>query len=105
MSPANIDRVKQLLRQHKPESLRSGETWSLTLSEKEFNLIATYLARRFHDVGVVLKIRQGLLAVSSSWNISALLPYQQEAASYPNVEVVLGNGAGRRAQKLDSSIA
>ena len=94
LSPANIDRVKRLLRQHKPENLRSGETRSLTLSEKELNLIATYLARRFHAAGAVLKISQGSLSVSSSWNISAHLPYQQDAASYLNVEAVLVNREG-----------
>jgi len=94
LSPANIDRVKQLLRQHKPENFRSGENRSLTLSEEEFNLIAAHLARGFQATGVVLKIRQGLLAVSSSWNISALLPYQQEADSYLNVEAVLAHRTG-----------
>ncbi len=94
LSPANIDRVKQLLRQHQPGNLRSGETGSLTLSEEELNLIATHLARRFNAAGAVLKIRQGLLAVSSSWNISAHLPYQQEAASYLNIDAVLVNREG-----------
>ena len=94
LSPANIDRVKQLLGQHQPGNLRSGETGSLTLSEEELNLIATHLARRFNAAGAVLKIRQGLLAVSSSWNISAHLPYQQEAASYLNIDAVLVNREG-----------
>ena len=44
--------------------------------------------------GAVLKIRQGLLTVSSSWNISALLPYQQEASSYLNIETVLASNTG-----------
>jgi len=94
LSSSNIDRVKQILRQHSSETLRSGETKSLTLSEKEFNLIATYLARRLNAAGAVLKIRQGLLAVSSSWNISAFLPYKQKASSYLNIETVLANSAG-----------
>jgi uncharacterized protein YfiM (DUF2279 family) len=94
LNATNIDRVKQILRQHRPGDLRSGETKTITLSEKELNLLASHLARRLNSVGAVLKIKEGLLALKSSWDISAFLPYKQQASSYLNIEAIIGSSAG-----------
>lgn len=94
LSATNIDRVKQILRHHRPEGLRSGETKTITISEKELNLLASHLARRLNSVGAVLQIKEGLLALKSSWDISVFLPYKQQASSYLNIETVIGSTSG-----------
>ncbi|OUS18050.1 hypothetical protein A9Q88_01765 [Gammaproteobacteria bacterium 50_400_T64] len=105
LSPANIDRVKQLLRQHKPGNLLAGETNSIALSEKELDLLASHLLHRLNATGAVLSIKQGLLSLRSSWNISAFLPYKQQAPSYLNIETVLATrigGAGLHSVNIHS---
>lgn len=94
LSADNIDRVKQILRDHRSGSLHSGETKTITLSEKELNLLASHLARRLNSSGAVLTIKEGLLALKSTWDISALLPYKKQAAGYLNVEAVIGSSSG-----------
>ncbi len=94
LSSANIDRVKQILRQHRPGDLRSDQTKTITLSEKELNLLASHLARRLNSVGAVLNIKEGLLALKTSWDISTFLPYKQRASSYLNIEAVIGSSSG-----------
>lgn len=99
LSSANIDRVKHILRQHRPEYLRSGEIKTIKLSEKELNLVTAYLARRLNAVGAVLSIQPGLLALRSTWDISAFLPYEQQSASYLNIETLVGKRAGATGAK------
>jgi len=99
LSSANIARVKQILRQHRPGNLRNGETKTITLSEKELNLLASHLAGRLNSVGAVLKIKEGLLALQTSWDISAFLPYKKQAAGYLNIEAVIGSSSGDSAIK------
>ncbi len=99
LSSANIDRVKQILRQHRPGNLRNGETKTITLSEKELNLLASHLAGRLNSVGAVLKIKEGLLALKTSWDISAFLPYKKQAAGYLNIEAVVGSSSDDSAIK------
>ena len=94
LSAANIDRVQQILRQHRSGSLRSDATKTITLSEKELNLLASHLARRLNSAGAVLNIKEGMLALKSTWDISVFLPYQQQASSYLNIEAVLGSSSG-----------
>ena len=94
LSLANTARVKQILRQHRPGNLRSGETKTITLSEKELNLLASHLTGRLNSVGAVLKIKEGLLALKTTWDISAFLPYKKQAAGYLNIEAVVGSSAG-----------
>ena len=94
LSSANIDRVKQILRQHRPGDLRSDQTKTITLSEKELNLLASHFARRLSSTGAVLNIKEGLLALKTSWDISTFLPYKQQASSYLNIEAVLGSSSG-----------
>ena len=99
LSLANTARVKQILRQHRPGNLRNGETKTITLSEKELNLLVSHLTERANSVGVVLKIKEGLLALKTSWDISAFLPYKKQAAGYLNIEAVVGSSSGNSAIK------
>lgn len=99
LSSANTARIKQILRQHRPRNLRSGETKTITLSEKELNLLASHLAERVNSVGAVLKIKEGLLALKTSWDISAFLPYKKRAAGYLNIEAVVESSSGDSAIK------
>ena len=99
LSSVNIARVKEILRQHRPDNLRNGETKTITLSEKELNLLASHLAGRLHSVGAVLKIKEGLLALKTTWDISAFLPYKKQAAGYLNVEAVVGSSSDDSAIK------
>ena len=94
LSAANIARVKQILRDHRSGSLRSGETKTITLSEKEINLLASHLAERVNSVGAVLQIKEGLFALKSTWDISVFLPYKKQTAGYLNIEAVIGSSSG-----------
>ena len=94
LSAANVDRVKKMLQQHKPGRLQAGERQTITVSEKELNLLASYLLRRFDSAGAALKIRQGQLVFNSSWDIAELLPDKKLAAGYVNIAAVLASQAG-----------
>ena len=94
LSAANIDRVKHILREHRSENVRSGETKTIILNEEELNLVASYLARRLNFVGAALNIKEGLLALNSTWDISAFLPYQSKTPSYLNIAAVIGGSSG-----------
>ncbi len=94
LNAADIARAKQVFRQHRLGHLRSGETKTITLSENELNLLARHLAERANSVGAVLNIKEGLLALKSTWDISAFLPYKSQDSSYLNLEVVIGSSSG-----------
>jgi|AZIJ01.1.fsa_nt_gi uncharacterized protein YfiM (DUF2279 family) len=94
LSAANIERVKHILRQHRSENVRSGETKTITLSEEELNLLANHLAHRLNIVDAVLSIKEGLLALKSTWDISAFLPYKSQVPRYLNIDAVIGSSSG-----------
>ena len=99
LNVANIARVKQIFNQHRSGNLHSSKTRTITLSEKELNLVASHLGERAKSVGTVLNIKEGLLALKSTWDISAFLPYTSQASSYLNIEAVIGNSSGGLDQK------
>lgn len=94
LSATNIERVKDILRQHSSENLHNGETNTIILSEKELNLLATHLARHRNFVGAALSIKEGLLALKSTWDISAFVPYKSQTPSYLNIDTVIGSSSG-----------
>ena len=94
LSPANIDRVQRILSQHKPGNLRAGEAKTITITEQELNLIASHILHRVDSAGLVVKVEQGLLVLTGSWDISAVLPYKKLASGYLNIETVVVNSSG-----------
>ena len=89
LSPANVVRAKALYRQHQSGLIRSGESREILLHQGELNLLATYFAERIAAQGAELELSKGVLVLRLSWDISAALPYREQADGYLNLRVVL----------------
>ncbi len=74
LSASNVERAKQLLHEHDPRKLRSGEVKTVSMNEEELSLIANHLINRFGSGSATLDMEQDRLALLASLDLSALIP-------------------------------
>ncbi len=66
VSPADVDRAVVLLRQHDPRRVPTGQLRSLTLSERDVDLLVQYGARRWLGANTQVRLRPGQLILQAS---------------------------------------
>lgn len=74
LSASNVERAKQLLHEHDPRKLRSGEVKTVSMNEEELSLVANHLINRFGSGSAALEMEQDRLAIVASLDLSKLVP-------------------------------
>ena len=84
ITPASIERAKQILNENDPRQLHSGERKTITLSERDLDLVANYVAQRYAN-GSARVILQGEAA-----QLTVSMPVQKGRWTvYLNVDATL----------------
>ena len=63
LTPAEVERARQLVQEHDPREAREGEVKSISLSEAELNLIGNYLAYTLGG-GAVVGVSEGSMDIA-----------------------------------------
>jgi len=84
VTPANIQRAKQIIEQNNPRGLHSGNRQSVTISEQDLDLIANYLAYFYANGSARLVLNNGSANLAAS-----LRPPQIPVIFYFNVTAKL----------------
>lgn len=89
VTPANIERAKQILDANNPRYIKSGTIKTITVSQTDFDLAANYLAHRFAAGSARVALRDGAANVTASLR----LPIAR-VRRFVNLEAALRDGAG-----------
>ncbi len=87
VTPANIQRAKQIIEQNNPRGLRSGNRQSVTISQQDLDLAANYLAHFYANGSARLILRNDKAELTAS-----LRPPSIPLIFYFNVTAVLIEG-------------
>jgi hypothetical protein len=66
IAPANIERAKEILRANDPRRLRSGEAQTIVMSEKDLDIAANYITRRYARGSARLRLDDDAARMSAS---------------------------------------
>ena len=88
VTPANIQRAKQIIEQNNPRGLRSGNRQSVTISQQDLDLAANYLAYFYANGSARLILHNDKAELTAS-----LRPPRIPVIFYFNVTAVLIEGA------------
>lgn len=91
VAPADVDRAVSLVRQHDPRRLPPGQPRSLSLSERDLDLLVQYASRRWLGADTRVRLQPGQLLLQASvgapwgrWlNVELAL---RQAAALPEIE-------------------
>lgn len=97
LSVADVENAKQLLRDNDPRRLREGERRQLRLSERELNLVLSYVLPESAAARAVLT--DGLMTVATSLELPRT-PF----GSYLNSEVILAQDGGASIEPVAASL-
>tara|TARA_R110001592_G_scaffold363393_1_gene687321 strand:- start:179848 stop:181035 length:1188 start_codon:yes stop_codon:yes gene_type:complete len=90
ISHGDVGRLKSLLKQHDPRSLRDGETRRLHLSARDLNLVSNSVLPYQDRQALDIRLTKG----SAAFNYSAALP-DNPLGKYFNFSAILGQQEGR----------
>lgn len=94
VSPANIERAKRILEQNDPRKLRSGARRTISVSQRDLDLAANYLAHRYARGSAQVRLATGVAQINASLRLP-LLP------AYLNIDATLTeNGPLPRIMRL-----
>ena len=74
LSSANVKRAKNLLREHNPQKLRTGEVKTVSMSEEEVGLLVHHLINRLGSGNATLEMHGDRLAFAATVDLSKILP-------------------------------
>jgi len=72
VTPASIERAKRILDQNDPRKLKSGSRRTISVSEKDLDDAANYLARQYAGGGARIKLKRGTAHLGASLRLPAL---------------------------------
>ena len=84
VTPANIQRAKQIIEQNNPRRMRSGNRQSVTLSQQDLDLAANYLAHFYANGSARVTLNHGKAELAAS-----LRPPRLPVIFYFNVTAIL----------------
>ena len=87
LTPREIERAKELVKEHDPRTAEEGEVRSVSLSESELNLIGSYLANT-KGGGASIRVVEGLMDVDATLKLP-----QSPLGQYLNVSIGLRESA------------
>ena len=90
LSAANVARARDLLREHDPRGLRSGETRTVSMNEEELTLVLNDIADRLGGGGAALSLNDGALSLLATLDLSRFVP-----GRYLNIDASLASVAGK----------
>lgn len=88
ITPASIQRARQILEQNDPRKAASRTRQSLTINQQELDLAANYLAHFYANGGARLALRNGKVDLTAS-----LRPPKIPVVFYFNVAAILSGGS------------
>ena len=66
LTPAEVQRVKQLFEEHDPRTLKDGDIKTLTLTQRDLSLASNYLVNLMGRGGSVVTLKKGYLAIQAT---------------------------------------
>jgi hypothetical protein len=72
VTPASIERAKRILDQNDPRKLKSGSRRTISVSEKDLDDAANYLARQYAGGGARIELKRGTAHLGASLRLPAL---------------------------------
>ena len=72
VTPASIERAKRILDQNDPRKLKSGTRRTISVSEKDLDDAANYLARQYAGGGARIELKRGTAHLGASLRLPAL---------------------------------
>jgi uncharacterized protein YfiM (DUF2279 family) len=88
VTPASIERAKRILDQNNPRKLRPGARRTISVSEKDLDDAANYLARQYAGGGARIDLQRGSARLGASLRVPAL-----PLAIYVNLQSELAESA------------
>ncbi len=74
LSSANVERAKNLLLEHNPQKLRTGEVKTVSMSEEEVGLVVNHVINRWGSGSARLEMHDDRLAFVATVDLSSVLP-------------------------------
>ena len=71
ITPANIERAREILRQNDPRKLKSGQQQTIAITQEDLDLTLNYLVNRFADGGALVALNDATLAIDASMRLPA----------------------------------
>jgi hypothetical protein len=89
MRPADVGRIKGLIKQNDPRQLRDGEVRRLNITERDLNLILAYTLRQISGQSIAIELAPQTLRVDYSYTMP-----RNPLGKYLNVSVALMQSDG-----------
>jgi hypothetical protein len=88
LSHEDVERIKGLLRQHDPRRLKQDESHTLSLSERDLNLLLNYSVARTLDINSRVDLYPSSAGISMTWSLP-----EKFSGNYVNASIHLSQSA------------